>query len=88
MSTMIGTTNWYYNPTSFSLDRDDRIINLSEENDDGWFRTRDIQNGVVRLFRNDNIASPVEGVFTCEVAGDPDSPISLGVYYASESILL
>ena len=83
MPTSTGTSDWYYNPTSLSLDPNDRII-VSEENDKGWFRNRNVQNGIVRLFKDGVMASPVEGVFTCEIAEDPDSPISLGIYYASE----
>ena len=63
-------------------------IIVSEEIQKGWIRNRDTENGIVRLLRDNRVSNPAEGVFTCEVEEDPGSPISLGIYYASESVLV
>ena len=42
----------------------------------------------VRLRRDDSIASggrALEGVFTCDIPGDTNTPVSVGIYYPSES---
>ena len=57
----------------------------------GWHRNRyniyyDYRR--VRLRRDDSVASggrAVEGVFTCNILGDINTPISVGIYYPSES---
>lgn len=81
-STTTSTSDWYYNPSSPSLDPNHRII--IEVIQYGWIRNRVVDNGIVRLLRDSRVSNPAEGVFTCEVAEDLDSPISLGIYYASE----
>ena len=43
---------------------------------------------LVRLIRVDSIASggrALEGVFTCDIPGDTNTPVSVGIYYPSES---
>ena len=82
-ATTTHTADWYYNPTSLSLDPSERIT-VPDELERGWFRNRNIESQLVRLFRDEDTANALEGVFTCEVAEDPASPISVGIYYASE----
>ena len=81
-STTTFTSDWYYNPTSASLDPNHRII--VDVIQYGWIRNRDVKNGIVRLLQDSRVSNPTEGVFTCEVAEDLDSPITLGIYYPSE----
>ena len=76
------TADWYINAVSQSIASQDRILS---EDARGWHRNRDTANGIVRLLRNDNIMSPFEGVFTCQIEEDPISPVSVGIYYASKS---
>ena len=57
---------------------------MPDELERGWFRNRDIESRLVRLLRVEETANSLEGVFTCEVAEDPASPISVGIYYPSE----
>ena len=40
---------------------------------------------LVRLRRDISETDSVEGVFTCDIAVDTGDPISVGIYYASES---
>ena len=79
--TSTGTSDWYINAASQSTASQDRILN---EDARGWHRNRDTTNGIVRLLRNDNTMSRFEGVLTCQIEEDPASPISVGIYYASE----
>lgn len=80
--TSTSTSDWYYHPTLPSIHSSDRII-VDDERQRGWTRTRDVNNGTVRLLRDEDIPSPLEGIFTCEIEEDPDSPIFLGIYYTS-----
>ena len=41
----------------------------------------------MRLRRGDSIASggrALEGVFTCDIPGDTNTPVSVGIYYPSK----
>ena len=83
--------NWYLHPTQQTTDDSDRI-----QSDDprGWRRDRAtitvVGSGtrrLVRLRRDDSIASggrALEGVFTCDIPGDTNTPVSVGIYYPSE----
>ena len=73
--------NWYINAVGQSTASQDRILSRDSR---GWRRNRDTANGIVRLFRNDDDMTHLEGVFTCQIEVDPESPISVGIYYASE----
>ena len=57
----------------------------SDTNDDGgWIRNRgdDSDHRLVRLKRVS--ATAEEGVFTCNIPGDDNTPRALGIYYPSE----
>ena len=79
------SSEWYYDPTSPTTDIAVRI----ESNDDrGWLRNRGTTTDgfrLVRLRRDVSETDSVEGVFTCDIAVDTGPPISVGIYYASES---
>ena len=84
--------DWYLHPTQQTIDDSVRI-----QSDDprGWHRARDTviisvsgTGRLVRLRRDDSIASggrALEGVFTCDIPGDSNTPVSVGIYYPSES---
>ena len=74
---------WYLHPTEISTDDDDRIA--SPPPDRGWSRNRANDSEghrLVRLRRATDTAE--EGVFTCDITGDNNTPGYLGVYYPSE----
>ena len=76
--------NWYLHPTEMSTDDGDRIA--SPPPDRGWSRNRATDSEghqLVRLSRA--TATAEEGVFTCHIPGDFGTPVSVGVYYPSES---
>ena len=76
--------NWYLHPTAMSTDDGDRIG--SPPPDRGWRRNRAANSEghrLVRLRRATDTAE--EGVFTCHIPGDFGTPVSVGVYYPSES---
>ena len=72
--------NWFLNPTESRIDEGDRL----GESDRGWIRDRDLDAGhrLVRLRRQSSTA--LEGVFTCAIRDDINTPRSVGVYYPSE----
>ena len=77
--------NWYLHPTEMSTNDTDRINPVNDVPDRGWkwdggfdFKT----HLLVRLRRNSTTAE--EGVFTCDIPGDANTPRSVGVYYPSE----
>ena len=82
--------NWFLHPTQQTIDGSIRI-----ESDDprGWHRSRGPSSPVpsprtVTLRRDDSVASggrALEGVFTCHIEGDTNTPVSVGIYYPSES---
>ena len=79
------SSEWYYDPTSLTIDIAVRIVSVDER---GWLRNRGTTSGgfrLIRLRRDTSRTDSVEGVFTCDIAADTGPPISVGVYYASES---
>ena len=88
--------NWFLHPTEMSTDEGDpnddsdngdRIVSGGGTPDPrGWSRNRDLDSGhrLIRLRRSS--ATALEGVFTCDILGDSNTPRSLGIYYPSESL--
>ena len=84
--------NWYLHPTQLTTDDSDRIQSTDSR---GWRRNRDTVNiiftGILQLVslrRDDSAASggrALEGVFTCDIPGDSNTPVSVSIYYPSES---
>ena len=77
--------NWYLHPTQLSIDDGDRIQSTDPR---GWSRNRGHnanEHRLVRLKRHSTITAE-EGVFTCNVVGDSNAPVSVGIYYPSESV--
>ena len=88
--------NWYLHPTEQTTDDGDRIGDGNTGNDPrGWIRNRAAPiMGImgtfrqVRLRRADSETSggrALEGVFTCDIPGDTNTPVHVGIYYPSES---
>ena len=73
--------NWYLHPTESRIDEGDRITDYNLQ---GWVRDRDLVSGhrLVILKRLSDTAE--EGVFTCAILDDINTPRSVGVYYPSE----
>ena len=94
-----GNGNWFLHPTQqmtqVTDDDSDRIESIDPR---GWRRNRGTViisgSGTVRLLRlrrDDSIASggrALEGVFTCDIPGDTNTPVSVGIYYPSECVKL
>ena len=77
--------DWYLHPTQISTDEADRIAPNDSGSYQGWRKRRESDSEghrVVRLKRVSDTAE--EGVFTCSINGDPNSPKYLGIYYPSE----
>ena len=74
--------DWFLNPTEMSTDEGGRIVAPDPA---GWTRNRGLDSGhqLVRLRRVS--ATAEEGVFTCHIPGDLNTPKALGIYYVSES---
>ena len=72
--------NWYLHPTEMSINDVDRIVY-----DQGWARNRGTDSGhrLVRLRRISDTAE--EGVFTCHIPGDNNTPRYLYITYPGES---
>ena len=88
--------NWYLHPTQQTTDDSDRIGDSQTGHDPrGWIRSRaTITTGItgtrrlVKLRRDDSVARggrALEGVFTCDIPGDSNTPVHVGIYYPSES---
>ena len=73
---------WYLHPSRRSI-ADGDMIHSSGEADRGWQENR-YYNGL-RL-RRDSVTIAEEGVLTCNIVGDSNTPVSVGVYYHSESM--
>ena len=76
--------DWYLHPTEMSTNDGARIG--SPPPDRGWSRNRAANSEghrLVRLRRASDTAE--EGVFTCHIPGDFGTPVSVGIYYPSES---
>ena len=85
VATAAGNANWYLHPTQQSTAEGDRIQSVDPR---GWARNRGInlvEYRLVRLKRHSTITAE-EGVFTCHVVGDSNTPVSVGIYYPSESV--
>ena len=85
VTTDAGNANWYLHPTQLSTAVGDRILDTDPR---GWSRNRainSIRHRLVRLKRH-SIITAREGVFTCHIVGDSNTPISVGIYYPSESL--
>ena len=82
-----GNGDWYLHHTQLSTAGGDRIQSSDPR---GWSRNRGTSTSfpghrLVRLKRHSTITAE-EGVFTCNVVGDSNTPISVGIYYPSESV--
>ena len=85
VATAAGNANWYLHPTQLSTAEDDRIQSSDPR---GWARNRGINSveyRLVRLKRHSTITAE-EGVFTCHIVGDSNTPVSVHIYYPSESL--
>ena len=77
--------DWYLHPTQQTAGASDKVYD-----DQGWRRNRAMitrLRRLVRLRRDDSIADggrALEGVFTCHIPGDTNTPVSVGIYYPSE----
>ena len=82
-----GSGDWYLHSTQLSTAEDNRIQSTDPR---GWARNRGILSSLnshrlVRLKRHSTITAE-EGVFTCHIVGDSNTPISVGIYHPSESV--
>ena len=85
MAATPGNANWYLHPTQLSTAVDDRIQSTDPR---GWSRNRgtdSVGHRLVRLKRHSTITAE-EGVFTCHVVGASNTPVSVHIYYPSESL--
>ena len=81
---------WFLHPTQQTNDGSVKINNPDSR---GWCRNRATIHGghrLVRLRRDDSVAMgnndrALEGVFTCDIPGDTNTPVHVGIYYPSES---
>ena len=83
LSGIIIVGDWFLHPTQTSTSADDRIVSTDPR---GWNRNRGLdgdRHQLVRLRRADSAVAE-EGVFTCNIRGDNNTPRYLGVYYPSE----
>ena len=74
--------NWYL-ATEISTDDGDRIVDPDPR---GWLRNRSLKSGHQLLRLRRVSATAEEGVFTCNIPGDDNSPRALSIYYPSESL--
>ena len=86
--------NWFLHPTHQTTQHTtDGSVRIESIDSRGWYRDRAIVisfgfRRLVRLRRDDSVASggrALEGVFTCDIPGDTNTPVSVGIYYPSES---
>ena len=80
-----GSGDWYLHPTQMSTNDDDRIMHMTRNSipDRGWNRNRgnDVQGlRLVRLIKVTDTAE--EGVFTCHIPGDNNTPRYLNITYS------
>ena len=87
--------DWFLHPTQQTTQlTTDGSIRIASHDVRGWRRNRDTvidDRRLVRLRRDDSIASggrALEGVFTCDIAGDRNTPVPVGIYYPSECVKL
>lgn len=74
--------NWYLHPTKKSTADRYKII-FSGAPEHGWYSNGN--SAEVFLWR-DSVTTAKEGVFTCKILGGDSGPVSVGIYYNSESI--
>ena len=87
---LLSSGNWYLHPTQQT---NDGSVRISDTDSRGWRRNRNVTHGgrrLVRLRRDDSVAMgnndrALEGVFTCDIPGDTNTPVHVGIYYPSES---
>ena len=88
--------NWFLHPTHQTTQHtSDASVRIESTDPRGWRRNRATVTisgsgtlRLVRLKRDDSIASggkALEGVFTCDIPEDTNTPVSVGIYYPSES---
>ena len=73
---------WYLHRTKMSIENSDEIVVTDPR---GWNRTTDMDSEghqLVGLRRGS--ATAEEGVFTCHIPGDKNTPISVGIFYSCE----
>ena len=82
VSGLSGTGDWYLHPSQLTADDDYRL----QSNDvSGWSRNKGPDSEghqPVRLRRVSSTAE--EGVFTCDIPGNGDTPGGRGIYYPCE----
>ena len=89
--------NWFLHPTQQMTQlTDDGSVRIESNDPRGWRRNRaTVIIGptetvrLVRLRRDDSIAiggRALEGVFTCDIPGDTNTPVFVGIYYPSECV--
>ena len=83
VSEISGVGDWYLHPTHMSTDEDNRIVNpVNRISDRGWNRNRGIDPQDRRLVRLRRITDTAEeGVFTCHIPGDNNTPRHLYITY-------
>lgn len=74
---------WYRHPTQQSTEEEDRIVG---DVDQSWSSNRSAVNGSQIVILRRTNATAQEGVFTCYFPNDSSTPISVGIYYPSESM--
>ena len=88
--------NWFLHPTQQTTQHtEDGSVRIESTDLRGWHRDRatittvvSVTRRLVRLRRDDSVASggrALEGVFTCDIEGDTNTPVRVGIYYPSES---
>ena len=93
--------DWFLHPTQQTTQHTtDGSVRIESTDPRGWHRDRatittqvhmvPVTYRLVRLRRDDSVASEgngraLEGVFTCDIPGDTNTPVSVGIYYPSES---
>ena len=86
LTTLPNGGNWFLHPTQQTTDDSVRVHSFDLR---GWRRDRATivisateNRRLVRLRRGNSAA--LEGVFTCDIEGDTNTPVSVGIYYPSE----
>ena len=74
-----GDGKWYLHPTEMSIENDDEIMVFDSRGWNGTVDTDSEGHRLVRLRRDSDTAE--EGVFSCNIRGDNNTPISVGIYY-------
>ena len=90
--------NWFLHPTQQTTQHtEDGSVRIEDTDPRGWRRNRasiaitisasPTIRRLVRLRRDDSAATgdrALEGVFTCHIPGDTNTPVSVGIYYPSQ----